>query len=86
MKGLWVRLHRLMLWFLIWPPGDQAIRFAKICAFWIFPNSDTTNGSIRGPKAIGVAEGLLAPLKVLQLRHLPTAGVGEQRTCLSLGP
>ena len=49
-------------------------------------NSDTTNGSIREPKAIGVTEGLLAPLKVLQLRHLPTAGVGEQRTCLSLGP
>ena len=31
-------------------------------------NSDTTNGSIRGPKAIWVAEGLLAPLKVLQIK------------------
>ena len=58
----------------------------NLCFLDMSNNSDTTNGSIRGPKAIGVAEGLLAPLKVLQLRHLPTTGVGEQGTCLSLGP
>ena len=36
-----------------------------------------------GQRPVEVAGSLLASLKVLQLRHLPTAGVCEQRTCAS---